>query len=380
MSTIASTPTTLSPAVEKLAAKIMIVDDEPINIMVARKYLKDAGYADFITTEDPRPALNMIREESPDVIILDIMMPHINGLEILEQIRRDSTLRHLPVLILTATTDETIKVRALELGATDFLTKPVKPTELIPRVRNACAVKELFDHLQQYSGKLEESVRQRTHELDESRLELIQVLACAAEYRDQETGNHVLRVGRYTGLIAEQLGFDRERVEMLEQAAILHDVGKIGIPDSILLKPGRLTDEERKIMMNHCQYGMNILRGRPNLTRIRFEQSKAPRISVSPVLKLAAIISNTHHEKWDGSGYPNGLKGEEIPIEGRITAVADVFDALSSKRCYKPSQPLDQCLEILLEGRGKHFDPQVLDAFFACLDQITRAFVLLGDD
>jgi len=362
------------------SATIMIVDDEPINVKVVQRHLRVAGYDNFVTTSEPREALQMIRRDQPDVIVLDVMMPHVGGLDILEVIRGDIQLHHIPVLILTAATDEETEVRALELGATDFLSKPVRSSELVPRVRNALVVKSHHDHMANYSTRLEHEVQRRTEELNQSRMEVIHVLACAAEYRDHETGNHVLRVGRYAGVIARKLGFASRQVELIEQAAILHDVGKIGIADAILLKPGRLEKDEFEAMQNHCDYGANILRGLPS------ERASKPSLSSefdslthSPILKLAATISMSHHEKWDGSGYPHGISGEAIPIEGRITAVADVFDALSTRRPYKEPFALDRCFEILQEGRGQHFDPKVLDAFFACKPEVVQIALELAD-
>ncbi len=364
-------------------ATIMIVDDEPINIKVVRKYLQNAGYQSFVSTSESREAIDLMRIEQPDVVVLDVMMPHISGLEIVEAMRCDPLLQHIPVLILTAASDAQTRLKALELGATDFLGKPVESSELVARIRNMLIVKSHHDHLANYSAKLEHEVRLRTAELASSRQEVIHVLACAAEYRDQETGNHVIRVGRYAAIIAEQLGLDEERVELIEQAAVLHDVGKIGIPDAILLKPGKLDDEELRTMRKHCEFGMNILHGVPSNVNesVRFQASgrRFEPICESPVLQIAAIIAKTHHEKWDGSGYPVGLKGEAIPLEGRITAVADVFDALSSRRPYKPAMPLETCVEILKEGRGSHFDPTILDAFFARINDVIRVSVEYGD-
>jgi putative two-component system response regulator len=264
----------------------------------------------------------------------------------------------LPVLILTAVDDRDTKTQPLDLGATDFLPKSIDPTDLLPRIRTA--------------------------ELEESRQEVIQCLARAAEYRDNDTGRHVIRVGRYVGLIARELGLEVCAVELLEQAALLHDVGKIGVPDSILLKPGKLDPEEMERMQRHCGYGHRIFEG------MSAEESTAYAAHTSlgarmiqqcraPVLRLAAQIALTHHEKWDGSGYPRGLAGTAIPLEGRITAVADVFDALSSQRPYKPPFPLEKCFTILEEGRGKHFDPQILDAFFARRDEIVDVQLACAD-
>ena len=231
--------------------------------------------------------------------------------------------------------------------------------------------------MEQYSHELEAEVLRRTAELARSRQEVIHCLARAAEFRDDDTGRHVFRVGRYARLIGEQMGWQGERLNMLEQAAQLHDIGKIGIPDSILLKPGKLGPEELEIMQKHAGFGKRIMETLPehesNVLRSHTELgSRLLQETDSPILALAATISLSHHEKFDGSGYPLGMAGEDIPIEGRITAVADVFDALSSKRPYKPPYPLQKCFDILEEGRAKHFDPNVLDAFFRCREQIIR--------
>ncbi len=359
---------------------VMIVDDEPVIISVTQKYLRQAGYEKFITTSEPREAIHLVRSKHPDVIVLDVSMPHVSGLHILEVIRGDRGLHHLPVIVLTASEDEQVKQRALELGATDFLLKPIKPTELVPRIRSALVIKAHHDQMAEYSARLDLEVRYRTAELAESRRELIHVLATAAEYRDEETGNHVLRVGRYAGIIARQLRFSPRRAELIEQAAVLHDVGKIGITDAILYKPGKLAADEIAIMQKHCQYGRNILNGIPASGTKQRQLVAKPLESQSPILRLASTIANSHHERWDGSGYPQGLAGEAIPIEGRITAVADVFDALSSRRPYKAPMPLDRCFDSLEEGRAKHFDPKVLDAFFAGIDDVVHIFTALSDE
>ena len=350
------------------SARIMIVDDEPLNIKVARKYLSVAGYEHFVTTSDSPAAMEMIRAEQPDVILLDIMMPQVSGLDILGAIRSDEALAHLPVLILTASTDAKTKQAALELGATDFLAKPVDPADLVPRVRNALLVKAHHDHLANYSQQLEQQVRVRTSELEASRLQVVHCLARAAEFRDDDTGRHVMRVGRYAGILARELGVADDRVAMIEIAAQLHDVGKIGIPDAILLKPGKLTPEEFDVMRRHCDYGRQIIVPEPG-------DASAD----APLLAMAAQIAFTHHEKWDGTGYPSRLAGDGIPLEGRITSVADVFDALGSKRPYKEPFPLEQCLSILRDGRGKHFDANVVDALLRRIGDITSVQSTLAD-
>lgn len=356
--------------------KVMIIDDDHFLIQMLQKYLEDAGYKHVISTADSSQAYEMILAEEPDVILTDLFMPDVNGHEILEMVRGNERLQHIPVLILSVSRDVSTRVKALELGATDFLNKPVDPNELIPRVRNALVVKSHHDHLAKYSEQLEREIRFRTAELEISRKEVIRCLARAAEYRDDDTGKHIMRVGGYAGVVASELGFSADEVELLEQAAQLHDIGKIGIPDGILRKPGKLSRVEFEFMQNHCQFGHNIIQSIPEDDWAVLEQRsdmelKIVDISNSPILLMSSRIAMSHHEKWDGSGYPNGLSGEDIAIEGRITAVADVFDALSSERPYKPPFPRDKCFSIMREKRDSHFDPRVLDAFFARLDDIS---------
>jgi putative two-component system response regulator len=356
-------------------ATIMVIDDEEVNILAVIHHLKKEGYENFISTCNPREAISAIRGQRPDAILLDIMMPGVSGLDILRVISRDDELRHIPVIVLTATTDPTTKREALDLGANDFLTKPVDPNDLIPRVRNALVVKNHYDQMVDQAASLSELVNRRTAELFQSRQQLIVSLARAAEHRDNETGNHVLRVGQYSAIIARRLGWSDQQVEMIEQAAQLHDVGKIGIPDAILFKPGKLDPHEYELIKTHCAIGKEIIEPLSEkdyqlLRRHTRIGEEILHVRSSPMLMMASRIAQTHHENWNGTGYPLGLAGEDIPIEGRITAVADVFDALSTKRPYKDPFPREKCFAILNEQRGKKFDPQVLDAFFACSPQI----------
>ncbi|MHB8972851.1 MAG: HD domain-containing phosphohydrolase [Pirellulaceae bacterium] len=365
-------------------ARIMIVDDEPNNIKVVQKYLQGHGYSNFVTTTDARQAINLLRNQRPDIALLDIMMPEVSGIEILHQVRTDRQLSRIPIVILTAVGDARIKQKALELGATDFLTKPVDPSELVLRVGNALVVKAHYDHLANYSVQLERQVRARTAELMASRRGLVRTLARAAEYRDNETAHHIMRVGRYVGIIAKELGLPGEIVELLEEASLLHDVGKIGIPDAILLKPGSLIDEQRETMRQHCAFGRRIIQQSSDSVWERYgTRSQLPLIepgnATAWLIPVAATITQTHHEHWDGGGYPLGLQGEQIPLEGRITAVADVFDALNNKRPYKEAYPLDRCIEIMEQGRGTHFDPTVLDAFLRRRDQVLQVGLDLAD-
>ncbi len=371
--------------VDVATSRIMIVDDEPINFKVACKYLQNAGYQSFITTSDATRALDLLHESMPDVLLLDLIMPNMSGLEILRSVRADHHLSALPVIILTAADDRDLKRTALELGATDFLHKPVDPIDLVPRVRNALAVKSYQDHLRNYAKALESDVRRRTADLEASRLEVIHCLGRAAEFRDNETGRHIIRVGMYVGAIATALGMDEKTVALLEHAAPLHDMGKLGIPDAILLKPGRLDSDEATLMKKHTEYGRRIVASGDNddwtaFARRRKLEPEYTGRTESPVLRIAASIAATHHEKWDGTGYPLGLAGEAIPIEGRLTAVADVFDALTSRRPYKAAIPVDESLRMMESERGKHFDPRVLDAFFSCIEEILAIKHDLADE
>jgi len=375
-------PATPAALCEK--AKIMIVDDEPLNIKVVQTHLSFAGYHRFVTSVDPRPVLEMIAVEKPDVILLDIMMPEVSGLDILRQKHDIEFLSHIPVIVLTAAENEEIKMEALNLGAADFLNKPVNLAELVVRVRNVLLVKAYQDQLLRYAQDLSIQVSRRTAELAASRLELIHSLARAAEYRDNETGRHVIRVGRYAGVIARRMGLEPSFVELIESAAPLHDMGKIGIPDAVLLKPGKLTPDELALMQKHSGYGKYTFEPMSDDDWKAFKShtylgEKILEEQNSPLIALASSIALTHHEKWDGTGYPLGLSGEDIPLASRITAVADVFDALSSRRPYKPAFPLNRCFEIMQEGRGSHFDPKVLDAFLASRDEIIAIRMELTD-
>ncbi|MDM4016106.1 HD domain-containing phosphohydrolase [Roseiconus lacunae] len=363
--------------------RIMIVDDESINVEVAKRLLGQAGHEDFVTTTDSTLAINLLHTAEPDVVLLDINMPQVDGISILSQIRSVPRFRQLPVLILTANSHSEVKLRCLELGATDFLLKPIDPMELAPRVRNALQSKQYRDTLIKYTQNLEGIVRKRTKQLEDTRRDAIHCLARAAELRDNDTGNHVIRVGRYAGIIARQLELSESFIGDLELAAQLHDVGKIAIPDSILLKPGKLEPEEYEVIQRHVKHGRQIIQPyvghEADLMRGHVKSGAEILSDENSLMRLAASIAQTHHEKFDGSGYPIGLAGEDIPIEGRITAVADVFDALSSERPYKKAMPREKCFRIMEDGRGSHFDPVVLDAFFRGASEIVRVQVEFAD-
>jgi len=369
---------------EAEAARIMVIDDEAVNIKVIQKYLQQAGYSHVRGITDPTFAIAGIGIEQPDVILLDVMMPRVSGLELLSSIRSNPAMAHLPVIILTASCDRETKLAVLERGATDFLAKPVDPYELGPRVRNALMVKKYHDSLRNYAGALEDAVRRRTAELEASRRDVIYCLARAAEMRDDDTGHHVLRVGKYAAVIGRAMGLDEPAVEMLEQAAQLHDIGKIGIPDEILLKPGKLDPEQYERMQKHVGLGQKIIEplSQADWETLKHHVEIGQKVldnSRSPLLRMAARIALTHHERWNGTGYPLGLAKEDIPLEGRITAVADVFDALSSRRPYKKPFPIDQCFEIIEKERGEHFDPAVVDVFLSQRQAIADIQIRFAD-
>lgn len=356
-------------------ATLLIVDDEELNIRLLKKHLHASGFEHVVGCVDSRNARRMVERTKPDLVILDLVMPGKDGLEVLEEIRSRADFASTPVFMLTASEDPAQKAAALEKGATDFLSKPVDTNELLARVRNAIAMKTHFNLLKDQAEILDGLVQERTRELKASRMELVYCLARAVECRDSLTGKHVVRVGRHVGLIAGRLGVESSLAELFELAAPLHDIGKIGIPDEILLKPGRLTREETRIMREHCVKGQRTFVDLPPQTWLEMQKHapiEPPGDSppISRVLAVAANIALTHHEWWDGTGYPLGLHRDEIPFEGRITAVADVFDALCTQRPYKKAFSPEDSFTMMKRHRGSHFDPVAFDAFEACFDDI----------
>jgi len=362
----------------------MIIDDESYNVLVVRKFLQHAGYEKFVTTTESPQAIELMKRDLPDIVLLDIMMPEVSGIDILRMMKITPELSTIPVIILTASPDPALKTQALELGATDFRAKPVDPSELVLRVKNVLAAKTHFDMLAKYSVDLERQVVERTRALEASRRNIIFCLARASEFRDNDTGHHVIRVGKYAGAIARELGYSPSQVEALEQAAQLHDVGKIGIPDAILHKPGKLDPDEYDFIKKHAGYGKQIIECMPegdwqNLRHHTKLGGQLLDVKTEPIMRMASRIALTHHEWWNGEGYPLGLAAEDIPIEGRITAVADVYDALSSARPYKKPFPRERCFEMLEEKRGTQFDSRVLDAFFARADDVIDIQIRYAD-
>lgn len=367
---LAASPTT--------TCSIVVVDDTPINLKVISAYLNREGYRRVHTIGDSREAIAALTRFDADLLLLDLMMPHVSGLDILEAMRETPHLRRIPVIVVSAAEDREVKRRSLALGARDFLGKPIEPEDLLLRVRNTL-------EMQSYQESLEERILERTLALSQSREEVVHCLARAAEYRDNETGNHVIRVGSYVALMAERLGFDRDTCHMMDLASTLHDMGKLGVPDAILCKPGPLTDEERAVMREHCRVGAAIcasdsrtMRG-PLASQVVTGAMMLNR-ATSPLLQMASRIAMTHHERWDGGGYPLGLRGEEIAIEGRVTAVADVFDALTSKRPYKDPFPLETCFAMIESEAGQHFDPEVVRVFLELKSQVAAVDLAYRDE
>lgn len=367
-----------------LKSEIMIIDAESYNALAVRKFLQHAGYEKFVTTTELPKAIALMQRELPDVVLLDIMMSDGSGIDILRVMKMTPDLSTIPVIVLTDSSDPMMKTQALELGATDFLAKPVDPSELVLRVKNVLAAKSNFDMLAKYSVDLERQIQERTRALEASRRHIIFCLARASEFRDNDTGHHVIRVGKYAGVIARELGYSSAQIEALEQAAQLHDVGKIGIPDDILHKPAKLDPEEYEFIKKHTGFGKQIIECMPqdewqNLKQHTRLGGQLLDVRSEPIMRMASRIALTHHEWWNGEGYPLGLSGEDIPIEGRITAVADVYDALSSKRPYKKPFSREKCFAMLEEKRDTQFDPRVLDAFYARADDIIDIQIRYAD-
>lgn len=339
--------------------RILCVDDERLNIHLYCAILEKAGYTVF-PAQSGEQALALLQETDIDLIILDLMMPGMDGIAVLEQIRKTPQLAAIPVVIATAMTDRAMKLKALEHGANDFLAKPLDRPELQLRVRNLIKVKEHQDLITTFNQRLQSEVNNKTQELREAYIDTVQRLVIAAEYKDEDTSVHISRIACYARHIAEQMGLSATRCEMIYYAAPMHDVGKIGIPDAILGKQGPLTAEEFEIMKQHPVIGAKILAG-----------------SNSAILKVAKLIANFHHERWDGTGYPQRLAGNDIPIEARIVSLVDVYDALRMRRPYKEPFSHQQAVEIITKGDGRtmpqHFDPDVLAAFV----KIEKTFSLI---
>jgi len=325
--------------------EVLIVDDNRVNLAILSDLIESVPGNRARTFTDPQEGLAYCRGAEPDLYVFDYMMPGMDGIELAERVRALPGRDEVPILMVTAVNDRAVRQKALEAGVTDFLSKPIEPQEFLVRIRNMLKLRQAYCRLTRRAESLAAEVAQATAEIRANERDTLYALARAAEYRDPETGAHILRMASFACLIGERLGLSAQEQDLLQQAAPLHDLGKIGTPDHILLKPGPLTDEERAIMRQHTTIGWQILRSH-----------------VSPILKAGAVIAYSHHEKYDGSGYPLGLAGTDIPLHGRIVAVADVLDALTSARPYKAAWPTEKAREYLFDGRGAHFDPECVDA------------------
>ncbi len=323
------------------AAKILIVDDQAPNVILLAKMLAAEGYQNVVSVTDSRQVADLYLQHRFDLVLLDLNMPYLTGFDVMQQLRElEPDGSYIPILVLTAQPDMQTRLRALESGARDFLSKPFDRLEVLTRIRNMLEVRMMHNQIRDQNRVLEEKVQERTRELADTRFEIIRRLGRAAEYRDNETGLHIIRMSKYSQLLGRAAGMDKAQCELLLNASPMHDIGKIGIPDHILLKPGKLDADEWAVMKTHPEIGAKILSGH-----------------ASELMEMACEIALTHHEKWDGSGYPKGLRGEDIPLSGRVVALCDVFDALTTARPYKLAWPVEKAIAYIHENSGKHFDP-----------------------
>jgi len=348
---------------------ILVVDDQPQNIELLEAYLVPPGY-EVVKATSGEEALGKLSGNKIDLILLDVMMPGMDGFEVIRRVRQDDKNRLLPIILVTALRETEDRVKGIEAGCDDFLSKPVDKMELLARVRSLLKVKAYNDLMVNYRKELESEVTSRTEELKQAfekikaaSLETIYRLSMASEYKNDDTDAHIKRMSNYSAAVARRMGLDENTIETIIYAAPMTDLGKIGIPDAILMKPAKLDSMEWEIMKLHTVIGARILEG-----------------SDAEFIRMGETMSMCHHEKWDGSGYPNRLKGIEIPIAARIAAIADVFDALTSRRPYRKPFSVGESLAIIREGRESHFDPDVVDAFFAMQDEILAIKKQYGED
>ena len=339
--------------------RVLVVDDDRVSRNLLKHMLTPLGY-EVVLAKHGTEALRKVSEDPPDVILLDILMPDLDGFHVARKLKKQESTFSIPIVMVTALEAMEDRIRALAAGANDFLSKPVDKAELQATVASQMQVKAYHDHMKHYQEELEAAVSKRTeqlrkayHEIEKTALNTIIRLSRAAEYKDEDTGAHILRISAISAAIAHQLELGDKVIKSIRYATPMHDIGKIGIPDHILLKPGKLREDEWEIMKQHTTMGMRILEG-----------------ATDGYGKLAGAIAITHHERWDGTGYPRGLKGQKIPLVGRIVAIADVFDALTSKRPYKGAFSLEKSFDIIKEGQGSHFDPEIVNTFFSIEDEI----------
>ena len=344
---------------------LLVVDDEPLNLNVLVGLLRDT-YRVSVAKDGPQAISRAKMHPQPDLILLDIRMPTMDGYEVCRRLKQMPETRDIPVIFVTTLGKSVDETQGFKLGAVDYITKPICPPVLEARVRTHLELKEARESLKNQNQILEQSVRDRTLELQLTKDAIIHSLASLAETRDPETGGHIRRTQYYVRALAEHLKthpkysvlLDEDYVDRLFKSVPLHDIGKVGVSDAVLLKPGKLTEQEFEEMKLHTVYGRDALLS-----------ATASLDASNSFLDCAVEIAYTHHEKWDGSGYPQGLKGEEIPLSGRLMAIADVYDALISKRCYKPAFSPEKAIRIIVEGRGTHFEPALVDAFLEITDQ-----------
>lgn len=341
--------------------KILIVDDTRVNLDILVAALK--GEYRLSVAASGASALEQAGSNPPDLILLDVMMPDMDGYEVCSALKSDPATSSIPVIFITAMDQVQDKSKGFSLGAVDYITKPFHIVELKARIRTHLSLKHAMERLANQNHTLDVRVKERTRELQETQLEIIYRLSRAAEFRDNETGMHIKRMSHMCRALAGELDSDEETMDLLFNASPMHDIGKIGIPDRVLLKPGRLDPDEWEIMKTHTTIGAEILSGHPSL-----------------LLKVGKLIALTHHEKWNGSGYPQGLSEYEIPLAGRIVSVCDVFDALTSDRPYKKAWPIDKALEEVKACSGTAFDPKIVDAFLRILPDVLRIKETFGDD
>lgn len=332
-----------------LSSRVLIIDDEAANVLLLERLLEQLGYNNIESHTNPEEALPRILNPNVDLVLLDIQMPQLSGFDILESIRENKHENEFrPVMVLTADATPSTKRKALALGADDFLTKPFEAYEVALRVKNLLRTRLLYKELQLENDLLEQRVLERTRDLEEVQLEVVDRLGLATEYRDDDTKAHTGRVGEMASKVASALGLSERFIRLVRLAAPLHDIGKIGISDLILLKAGKLTDDEYDSMKKHCEIGASILSG-----------------SKSEILQLAQEIAISHHERWDGRGYPQRLTGDDIPLSGRIVSVVDVFDALTHERTYKKAWSVEDALAEIQRNAGTQFDPKIVDALMS---------------
>jgi len=335
------------------SANILVIDDEEINLEIIEELLTNNGFSNITFFSDPVKAVEYYQQTPPDLVLLDINMPVLSGFNVLQRFEDVHHTPEPPVLVISVLADRETRLQAFKLGAKDFINKPFDDEEAIMRMRNLLEMHLAHKENIEYSQTLEELVQYRTKDLLETQNEMIERLALAAEYRDNDTADHTIRVGHYAKALAQALGMNEKEAENLRLSAPMHDIGKLGIPDNVLLKAGKLDADEWACMQGHAEIGYKILKD-----------------SNSLILKNAGIIALSHHEKWDGSGYPSGLKGTEIHLYGRITAVADVFDALTMIRPYKKAWTMEDAAQLIRDESDKHFDPSIVEAFNQVLDQL----------